>query len=107
MPTIVQRIDFVLNLQQILKMCISKEETNGVMLTLGITDKAEIIFTTEGVCWDGSTMKSTSEPTQPCPIPPDCPKNADCITKLTELMPASVNAAKFINLESANEFINK
>jgi len=107
MPEIVQRIDFVLSLQQILKMCISNEDTTGIMLTLGITDKAEIIFTTEGVCWNGTSMRSTSEPTRPCPIPPDCPAKADCVNKLTELMPASVNASQFINIENANEFINR
>lgn len=105
-PTIVQRIDFVLNLNQVLRMCLTNPGTNGIQLTLGITDKAEIIFTAEGALWDGTTMRSTSEPTHPCPIPPDCPKNPDCITKLTALMPISANAGRFFNLDASNEFLN-
>lgn len=106
-PKIVQRIDFVLSLKQVLQMCITEEDTNGIMLTLGITDKAEIIFTSEGVCWDGKTMRSTSGPVGPCPIPPDCPKNVDCINNLNQIMPSSDKAGEFIDVTKANDFLNK
>jgi hypothetical protein len=107
MSQIVQRIDFVLSLNQVLQMCLQNVETNGIKITLGITDAAEIIFSTEGVFWDKQRLTTTSDPTKPCPIPPDCPQNSECIKKLTELMPVSVNAERFFNVEEGKAFLNK
>lgn len=103
---IVQRIDFVLNLKQILEMCVTEPNTNGIRLTLGVTDKAEIVFTTDGVFWDGKELKSTSKSFGPCPIPPDCPKQLDCIKNLNEFMSSAKKVSEFINLGKANDFLN-
>lgn len=102
MSTIVQRIDFVLSLGQILEMSTQEARTNGIKLTFGITDQAEMMFTAQGVFWDGARMVDTSDPTKPCPIPPDCPHNLECVQKLNQLMPVSANAAAFFNPEVTN-----
>ena len=97
----VQKIEFVLSHKQIMRM-IKMAETQGIRITLGITETAEIVMLCDGVLRDlaSSEIQSTSNSEKPCPVPPGCPTSAACVAKFTALLPRGVNSGTLLNYDN-------
>lgn len=103
----VQRIDFVLSYTQIMSMLLN-DETTGIRVTLGITEKGAIKVEADGIKHDSSgRITRISDPQHPCPIPPDCPQKVDCPQKLSAHMGTGINSASTGLAGIAKVFFNK
>lgn len=100
MQSHVQRVDFILTLNQVLKM-ISDRNTTAIRISMGITENATIEIFGEGVRYEevSGTVTATSEYEILCPVPPDCPENVDCRQKFAILLPNSISSGELFNIQ--------
>ncbi len=77
---LVQRLDFLLGLDQIHRLTDPQNNTgpvNAILVTLGVREDGQIIVEADGIEYilNGKEIKSRSIKKEPlCPVPPDCPR---------------------------------
>jgi hypothetical protein len=96
----VQRVDFILTLSQVIEM-IADRDTTAIRISMGITEAATIEFFAEGVKYETATgdIRSSSGIQILCPVPPDCPRNANCRQKFQQLLNPAVSSAILFNFQ--------
>lgn len=96
----VQKIEFVLSYEQIIRM-IKLRETQGIRITLGVTETAEIVILCDGIKRDSQTREIISQSaTEPvCPVPPGCPTDPACVAKFNVLLPEGITSEELLNYE--------
>jgi hypothetical protein len=104
MPTeYAQKIEFVFNVEQLSAMMLDPNCT-GVRVSLGVLKTGEIKMIGDGIKWDGIsiTMEEVSNPHEPCPVPPGCPTEEECVSRLNNHMPAGITTQGILNFEGIN-----
>ena len=97
---LVQRLDFLLGLDQILRLIDvgnTSGRVNAILVTLGVREDGQIIVEADGIEYipTADEIQSRSLKKEPlCPVPPDCPRKNICKDRVSQHFDVSLNTEK-------------